>query len=57
MIFGKRYSHYIPRYNTNRLQRITKYQEVKIQNSISIKIQNLPFSTLKKLQNSFNANV
>ena len=53
-----RHSLYIPCYNTNRLQQNIKYQGVKIWNSIPLKIQNLPFSTLKKkIQNSFNANV
>ena len=54
---GNRHSLYISRYNTNRLQRSIKYQGVKTWNSIPLKIQNLPFSTLKKIQNSFNANV
>ena len=45
---GNRLSLYIPRYNTNRLQRSIKYQGVKIWNSIPLNIQNLPFSTLKK---------
>ena len=54
---GNRHSLYIPRYNTNRLQQSIKYQGVKIWNSTPFKIQNLPFSTLKKTQNSFNANV
>ena len=45
---GNRHSLYIPRYNTNRLQRIIKYQGVKVLNSIPLKIQNLPFSTSKK---------
>ena len=54
---GNRYSLYISRCNTNRLQRSIKYQGVKIQNSIPLKIQNLPFFILKKIQNSFNANV
>ena len=40
-----RHSLYIPRYNTNRLQRSIKYQVVKIWNSTPLKIQNLPFST------------
>ena len=35
---GNRHSLYIPRYNTNRLQRSIKYQGVKIWNSISLKI-------------------
>ena len=52
---GNRHSLYIPRYNTNRLQRSIKYQGVQIRNSIPPKIQNLPFSTLKK--NSFIANI
>ena len=48
---GNRHSLYIPRYNNNRLQRSIKYQGVKIWNSIPLNIQNLPFSTLKKIQN------
>ena len=54
---GNCHSLYIPRYNTNRLQRSIKYQGVKIWNSIPFNIQNLPFPTLKKILNSFNANV
>ena len=53
---GNRHSLYIPRYNTNRLQRSIKYQGVQIRNSIPLKIQNLPFSTLKR-KNSFIANI
>ena len=45
---GNRPSLYIPRYNTNRLQRSIKYQEGKISNSLFLKIQSLPFSTSKK---------
>ena len=45
---GNRHSLYIPRYNSNRLQQTIKYQGVKIWNSIPLKIQNLPFFTLKK---------
>ena len=52
---GNRHSLYIPCFNTHRLQRSIKYQGVKVWNSIPFKIQNLPFSTLKKIQNSFNA--
>ena len=45
---GNRHSLYIPRYDTNRLQRSIKYQGVKIWNTIPLQIQNLPFSSLKK---------
>ena len=48
---GNRHSLYIPRFNTNTLQRSIKYQGVKVLNSIPFKIQNLPFSTLKNIQN------
>ena len=53
---GNRHSLYIPRYSIISLQKSIKYQGVKIWNSIPLRIQNLPFSTLKKIQNSFNTN-